>query len=553
MNLDDIKGFVAQCCLLDARFFCSHDDQGCGCETPLKRLPDPWLELIANYNPAGFIWFKENLVTTHQIRDLNHQLNEAYSSNGFAAPIISIDQEGGRVVRTPLDETTGFAGNMALGAAKSKELAEAVANALSIELRALGFNLNFAPCIDVNNNSNNPVINVRSFGESAREVATLGAAFCRGMRAAEVKNSLKHFPGHGNTDVDSHLGLPSIDSELQEALKLELAPFKKLIKQNLADTVMLAHIQFPALDHSMMCLDSGELLITPATFSKKIVSDYLRCELGFKGVTISDALDMGAIAKKCNSIEAAYRAIAAGIDVLLMPKRMQSTQDLQSFDEFLEGVAKRVQADPAVLQRLMDARERVDHFRMTLPTCVLSPQVLRCEKHLRLERQLINASFVALDSFTPIVSGDEVVVWSSMEGIGELVCHELIKLGVHAKTLSKLNQHKNEMLIVITQTPEENAVDDGRPDGLVKQLGREVNRSLMNRHFEAAKRAFWLSTRSPYELKNAPSGVARFASFNYRTALNEEYGALSPLYHHFAHVIMGTHDTQASLPVTIDA
>src|SRR6266852_5820809 len=177
--------------------------------------------------------------------------------------LIAIDQENGIVQRLG-EATTIFPGNMALGAIGSEEIAYEVAQATGRELKALGINMNLAPVVDVNNNPANPVIGVRSFGEDPHQVARLAAAAVKGYRAAGVISDLKHFPGHGDTAVGSHLALPPISSTLEQLGAIELVPFKSGIEAG-ADSVMIAHISFPALTHQ-------EAL--PATVSPALVRGF---------------------------------------------------------------------------------------------------------------------------------------------------------------------------------------------------------------------------------------------------------------------------------------
>src|SRR6266567_3708718 len=199
-------------------------------------------------------------------------------------------------------------GNMALGATGSEQVVYNVAQAAGRELKALGINMNLAPVVDVNNNPANPVIGVRSFGEDPHEVARLAAAAVRGYRAAGVISDLKHFPGHGDTAVDSHLALPIISSTLEQLEAIELVPFKSGIEAG-ADSVMIAHISFPAVTHQ-------EAL--PATVSPAIVRGLLREKLGFDGVIISDCMEMNGVAETIGTERAAVMALQAGVDLVLV-------------------------------------------------------------------------------------------------------------------------------------------------------------------------------------------------------------------------------------------
>ena len=205
---------------------------------------------------------------------------------------------------------TVFPRQMAMGAIAgdaAERLVREEARITAVEARALGVHVNFAPLADVNNNPRNPVINTRSFGENPRRVAALVAAYVDGARDAGMIATIKHFPGHGDTDVDSHLGLPVIPFDRARLNGLELVPFRRGIEAG-AGAVMAAHIELPALDPAPA---------TPATFSRPILHDLLRRELGFDGLLYTDSLSMDAITKMVSPGEAAVRAVAAGVDQVL--------------------------------------------------------------------------------------------------------------------------------------------------------------------------------------------------------------------------------------------
>jgi beta-N-acetylhexosaminidase len=202
---------------------------------------------------------------------------------------------------------TSFPRQMAMGAAGDERLVHEKARITALEARAIGVHVIFAPVADVNNNPRNPVINTRSYGEDPARVAALVAAYLDGAREGGVIATLKHFPGHGDTDVDSHLGLPVITFDRQRLEKLELVPFRHAIGRG-AEAVMAAHIELPALD----ARDA-----TPATFSAPILNDLLRHDLGFKGLVYTDSMSMDAVKRLESPDEAAVRAVLAGADQVL--------------------------------------------------------------------------------------------------------------------------------------------------------------------------------------------------------------------------------------------
>lgn len=206
-----------------------------------------------------------------------------------------------------MEGATAFPRNMAFGAAGDERLAYEAGRITAVESRAIGIQVNFAPVVDVNNNPRNPVINTRSYGEDPAAVGRLGAAYVRGLQSAGMIATLKHFPGHGDTDVDSHLGLPIIKDARESLDRTEFPPFKAGIAAG-AGAVMTAHIEMPALDPAPN---------TPTTLSQPIVTGVLRREMGFDGIIYTDSMGMAGVTALYTPGEAAVRAIKAGNDIVL--------------------------------------------------------------------------------------------------------------------------------------------------------------------------------------------------------------------------------------------
>lgn len=261
---------------------------------------------IAKYRPGGVILFPwaGNVKSVRQVVALTNGLQKASPEIPL---LIGADQENGRVSRlAPL--ITVLPGASTIGRTGEPSLARRAAEVTGSELLALGVNLDFAPVADVNVNPRNPVIGPRSYGDDPKKVAAMVAAAVRGFHDAKVASTAKHFPGHGDTTVDSHTGLPVIDHTRTQWAKLDAPPFEAAVEAGV-DAIMSAHVVMPELD------PSGD----PATLSKKILTGLLRERLGFEGVVFTDALDMAGVRKKYGDGEVAVRAILAGADMMLMP------------------------------------------------------------------------------------------------------------------------------------------------------------------------------------------------------------------------------------------
>jgi len=261
-------------------------------------LPD-WLAARLRAGLGGVCIFGGNIESLEQLRRLTSEIRRANPN-----ALIAIDEEGGDVTRLYYDQGSPYPGNALLGRIDDLAATGQMAEAVGWALRDTGVNLNFAPDVDVNSNPDNPVIGVRSFGADATAVAAHSGAWVAAHEATGVAVSAKHFPGHGDTALDSHLSLPVIDLPIEALRERELAPFVAAIAAG-ARTIMSSHILLPQLDAA-----------APATFSRRILQELLREELGFEGVIVSDALDMVGASGELGIPEAAVRAIIGGCDLL---------------------------------------------------------------------------------------------------------------------------------------------------------------------------------------------------------------------------------------------
>jgi beta-N-acetylhexosaminidase len=274
--------------------------------------------------------------SAEQVRSLTTDLQAAARDAGYGPLLIATDQEGGQLIALG-DETTQFAGPMALGAAGSVELAERVARATAIEMRALGVNVNYAPCCDLATNPQHPALGLRSFGDDPEAVSDLVAATVRGYQAEGVAATLKHFPGAGEIAVDTHHALATVDVDVDTLLTRELTPFRAGLEAG-ARLVMAGHFALPAFD------DDASL---PASLSRAVITDLLRGEMEFDGLTITDALDMRALAQGAAQVVDVIMAVRAGEDLLL------GTADPELIARMEEGLAQ------AELRGLTDSDARV--------------------------------------------------------------------------------------------------------------------------------------------------------------------------------------------------
>ena len=275
---------------------------------------------------------------------------------------------------------TVFPRAMAVGAAGDEKLAFESARITALESRAMGVHVNFAPIADVNNNARNPVINTRAFGEQPDAVGRLASAYVRGLHAGGVLATLKHFPGHGDTDVDSHLGLPIINHPRERLEQVELAPFRAGLASG-ADAVMTAHIQLPALDPSEF---------SPATLSQPIVTGLLRGQLKFDGLIYTDSMGMDAVAKRMSPGEAAARAIKAGNDIVLhSPDDAAAVAGIKAAVE--KGEISQAQLDASV-RRVLAAKARLGLHKTRLVSLDDVPKIVGGRAHGSVAQELSKRS-----------------------------------------------------------------------------------------------------------------------------------------------------------------
>ncbi|MEH7272272.1 beta-N-acetylhexosaminidase [Neobacillus vireti] len=268
-------------------------------------LTDKTIKFIQDHHIGGMILFRENIKNANQLVQLTNQIKEINSETSKLPIFISVDEEGGLVSRMP-PEIKNLPKSAVIGNVNSKKIADQVGVAIGERVGAFGFNMTMAPVLDINSNPNNPVIGERSFGNNEKVVTEMGLAEMKGIQGKNVIPVIKHFPGHGDTDVDSHKGLPVIEHDLDRLTSLEFIPFQKAIKQN-ADMVMAAHILLPKIDQNY-----------PSSLSREVITGLLKEQLKFKGVVITDDLTMGAILKNYEIGDAAVKAIQAGNDIVLV-------------------------------------------------------------------------------------------------------------------------------------------------------------------------------------------------------------------------------------------
>jgi beta-N-acetylhexosaminidase len=298
--------------------------------------------LVRDFGAGHVVLFARNVAGPEQVADLVRELQSVARAAGHERPLlVAVDQEGGRVARLR-EPWAVWPPARAVGRTGDVETARELGRALAQQLSACGIRYDFAPCVDVDTNPRNPVIGDRSFGEDPDLVARMGTALATALQAEGVAACAKHFPGHGDTELDSHLELPSVDHSRARLDDVELRPFRALIEAGVA-SVMTSHVLVRELDDAL-----------PATLSPRLIGGLLRGELGYAGVVVSDDLEMQALAKHWRPAEIAVLGARAGVDLLAFCK----SHDAQV--EGIEALVRACEADevPWKQQEAADARIR---------------------------------------------------------------------------------------------------------------------------------------------------------------------------------------------------
>lgn len=291
---------------------------------------------------GGFVYFSDNLQSEQQVQDMLRNVQK-YSEDRIGLPaFLSVDEEGGTVARvasTGRFDVTDVGDMEKIGASGDVQQARQAGETIGSYLSELGFNLDFAPDADVLTNPDNTVVKKRSFGSDPRVVSDMSLAVAQGLAQHQVYSVYKHFPGHGATAGDTHQGYAYTDKTLDELKQSELIPFENAIQNNAA-FIMAAHISAPRV--------TGD--DTPASLSKTMITDILRGQMGYDGIVVTDAMNMGAVTEQYTSAQAAVKALQAGADLVLMP---------EDFQEAYQGVLDAVKDGTLTEQRINESVTRI--------------------------------------------------------------------------------------------------------------------------------------------------------------------------------------------------
>ena len=500
----------------------------------ITELNDEIRECVEKNHFGGTILFAENFKDAEQTYRLVYDLQETNRKGSNIPLIITVDQEGGAVSRVGFG-TTGI-GNMALAAIGDPGAAKEMAAIHGNELKALGINADFAPVLDVNNNASNPVIGVRSFSDDPELVSEYGVAFLEGMQKSGVISTLKHFPGHGDTDTDSHTGFPSIDKSYDELKACELVPFQTAV-DNGAEMIMTAHIQYPQIEkETYISTTTGEKVCLPATMSKTILTDILRGDMGFDGVIVTDALDMGAITDNFEFEDVICMTINAGADMLILPiiTNTDLFEQTNGVVELTAGLVKEgkipEETIDAAVRRILTLKEKhgileQTDFTVTKEGIDNAKAVVGSEANRSATWSLATKSLTLVkneneayplkdtDADTLILFADSC---ASRVGYGELVKEKLGNENITVMKNDKENGEEcvkaaldSENVILISREYSQACLDPETDDGFSTAVFDEI---IEKRH-EAGKPVIVISCQLPYDAARFPDADAMILAY----------------------------------------
>ncbi|PTM58487.1 beta-N-acetylhexosaminidase [Desmospora activa] len=491
--------------------------------------------LIQDTHAGNVILFaySDNVVTPEQTARLNNGLQELAEDTRLGLPLlISTDQEGGVVARMTTGATE-LPGNMALAASREQSGAEEAAALTAEELRAVGINMNLAPVVDVNVNPSNPVIGVRSFAEDPALVSQFGEQAIRGYQKNGVVATAKHFPGHGDTDVDSHLGLPVIEKSREELEQVEFVPFRHAIKAG-TDAIMTAHIHVPALD------DTPDL---PATLSKPILTDLLRGEMKYKGLIITDAMDMEGVADYFGGVEeAAVKAVDAGVDIVLLTPAISIEEQIGVMDSIGDAVKSGDISEKRIdesVTRILKAKKKYGLFHDRYVDVGQVPQRVGTPEHQEQALELARRSITLVkneEGLLPLqLDSSERLGVISPFSLREFV--EPYHTNMEEQRLQGVNPTDAEIQQAIQLAEKSDRLVVGTHSSHLYPQQQKLVQELE----KLEKPLVVIAFRNPYDIRDFPDVDAYLTTYGYRSVSLQAA----------VETIFGTNHPQGKLPVTI--
>lgn len=460
---------------------------------------DDIVDLIKNYHFGNVILFTRNIRSAEHLKEMTAKIQEAAIKYNGVPALIAIDQEGGNVRRV-YNQVTKVPGHMAIGSASfsDEKAAYKIGSIIGEELKCLGVNFNMAPVSDVNSNPYNPVIGIRAFSDDPNRVAKLSKDYAKGLEKHNVLASYKHFMGHGNVIVDSHLDLPHLDTPLEELKKVELIPY--LDKSYSPPAIMTAHILYSQLDDRF-----------PATISKKIIHDFLRKELNYNGLVVTDCFEMDAITRAFSLGEAAIFSIKATVDLVTISHTFG--RQLTARNALIDAVKKGIISEDELNERLNKVLKYKDKYA----------KVKTCNVDWKQNQDIANEiskRSVALISGKPFKIDNNTVVigvTNYLSTIAEDANVEKIdvakRIGEAFNIPYKSIDNKNFNVNEISSFAKDKKVVLALTDSHITLVQKVLYSQLVQRD----QKLMLISMRTPYDVLQQQQPTCHFATFEYTT------------------------------------
>jgi beta-N-acetylhexosaminidase len=538
--------------------------------------------IIQKYQLGGVILFAENMISTEQTVLLTDGLQQ---SSPHIPLLLTTDQEGGMVTRLPTG--TNLPGNMAVGASRSLKNAYISGKIIGKELAALGINANLSPVLDVNINPNNPVIGVRSYSSNPDLCARLGMQTIKGLQRQRTIATAKHFPGHGDTAIDSHYGLPLVPYDEKRLRSVELYPFQKAIAAGV-DMIMTAHIQFPAFDDTTYkSKKDGQNIIVPATLSPKIIQGLLRNDLGFDGVVITDALSMKAISDNFGQEEAVIMAIKAGVDIALMPANVTSLDTEKGLASVFHAIFTAVKKGEIPLTQINQAVTRILTLKIKYgiypqqekkglaAKIKHAQQTVGNKKHLKAAMNMAQAGVTVLKNDEKILpfrpkKGDTILILAPYEEQTKAISITIQQL-MQTRRLKPVTLHEIDFAEKVFHRDMEEQIDradyviigfyKGKKSPVInndfikktipatERWSVAFPRAVMNYAASHKKKCVLMSLQNPYDIANFEEAKAMIAVYGSKGYMDGRYK--QPNIPAGVKVIFGKATPKGTLPVDI--
>lgn len=465
-------------------------------------MTDDFVESVRKYHIGNVILFENNVVDREQLHRLCTEIRALVLQETGYPPLITIDQEGGAVSRLK-EDCAIFPSAMAVAATGNPENAFAAGFITAQELRAMGVNFDLAPVVDVNSNPNNPVIGVRSYGDDPHRVAEYGLAMAQGLTQGGILCSLKHFPGHGDTSVDSHLGLPRVEKTLPELQACELVPFQACIDAGVP-AVMTTHILFPALEPEGV----------PATMSRRILTDLLKKKMGFQGLIISDCMMMGAIAQTYGTVQGCVAAIRAGVDLVFV------SHSPKLASEAIDWIHAALEAGELDAREFSDSTEKILRYKAQLPSETPPLNSVGSAEHRAASERITRAAITTVQE-APFALGDNPLflgcyrfrptMASSPEDTSLSFPGTMRELLSGESSVTSQNPTPEEIRATLSNATGHSSL----VIGTYNARQREGQLALVREAIQLGLPTCVIALRGPYDLADMPEGVLTLAAYDY--------------------------------------